>query len=142
MKTAILSAIVLSVVACGEAKTNSASEVKVADNNTATFQYPTLPVLEMPSIKISEGPAMAAVQPTAHLIFSYSSCSTRSFEVKTQTVNSFGGKNTYVQVNKVHAIDCKGPAISREYTVQISSDSFADGAYILSNPSMIRTNSR
>jgi len=139
MKKVLLPVLALVLVACGSATTNSGSKVNDADQSSA-FQYPTLPVLGFPKITVVPGPEMAAVQPYTKLNFTYHSCAQRNFDVKTQSVNTFSGRVTYIQVNEILGVDCMGPTIERSYEVQVSSDSMADGQYILSNPSMIGSN--
>jgi hypothetical protein len=132
MKLALAVFAVLSAAGCAGAKADSTATVK--DDTVAA---PSLAILGTPSVIVHPAPQFAAVQPTADLKFSYSSCAERSWKVKRETKQTFEGTVTLVQIEDAGAFDCFGPTIKRDYTVQISSDVTIDGNYVLVNPSML-----
>ena len=72
------------------------------------------------------------MQPTASLVFTYNSCSKRTWEVKRESRSGV----VLVQVED-NRPDCFGPSITREYSIQVSSDASAETKYVIMNPSMV-----
>ena len=137
MKRLALALMMSTLTACGAANSNDTSAVKDVSTNQDAVTIPVLPILVLPQIIVKPAPNFAAVQPTAMLKFSYSSCSGRTWSLKRETTNLLEGKVTYLQVEDKKLIDCAGPVIARDYSVQISSDTMADGRYVLINPSVV-----
>jgi hypothetical protein len=95
--------------------------------------FPTLPVLISPKVILHPPPELAAVQPTASLVFSFSSCAAREWTVERQVQTVLDGDRVVLRLSDP-GFDCLGPTIEREYTVQISSDASPADRYVLLNP--------
>ncbi len=79
----------------------------------------TLPVLRETSVESDSGPSMAAVQPTAHINFTYYSCSALRHSVEVHEVNNL----LFVAVQVVPGqMTCMGPSRPHQLRLQISSD--------------------
>ncbi len=91
-----------------------------------------LPSISSVQVVVDPGPAMAAVQPTAHLRFKLSSCSQFTFSEPEVTEE---GEVLFVKVvvNPLQR-ECHGPTSSREYEVQISSDFAPRTKVVVLNP--------
>lgn len=91
------------------------------------IQY--LPALQVLSVEVDHGPAMAAVQPSAFLKFAYTSCKAFSF---TPRMEEKSGVLFVAVETDIHTMECRGPQMKRQYEVQISSD--YRGRVVILNP--------
>jgi len=89
-----------------------------------------LPPVQVLGVEIDDGPLMAAVQPTAFIKFKYASCASMSLEALTQQED--GLLLVAIRVLPLQ-MDCMGGTISREYSLQISSD-YRGGRVTVLNP--------
>ncbi|NRA65049.1 MAG: hypothetical protein HRU19_11245 [Pseudobacteriovorax sp.] len=97
-----------------------------------------LPFLKDAKVEINPGPAFAAVQPTAHLTFKFSSCAAYDFVVEKEESQIKLSRTTLIGITvSPYQRDCFGPEVERDYRVQISSDTFADGDFVLVNPTAV-----
>lgn len=91
------------------------------------IQY--LQPIQVLSVVVDQGPAMAAVQPSAFLKFNYTSCRTFSFTPRMEEQSGI----LFVAIETdVHTMECYGPQIRRQYEIQISSD--YRGRVVILNP--------
>jgi hypothetical protein len=97
---------------------------------------PDLPVLIDPGVIFHPPPEFAAVQPTASLQFRYASCAKRVWTVERKAQKVLEGERVMLRLQD-QAVDCFGPTIEREYTVQVSSDAGIDDRYVLINPTQL-----
>lgn len=138
MKVFTFGVLVSLLTACGAVNSPSSSSIKESTQMDEGIQYPNLPVLEAARVIVRPAPGLAAVQPTAHLAFSYDSCAKFSWNVARETRRTMQGNVTYIQINvSPLQMDCMGPVIKHDYKVQISSDTIADGQFVLINPSVL-----
>ncbi len=141
MKFVTLALIVSALTACGAASNPDVSMMKDVSDSNKKISIPSLPVLVLPKVIVKPAPGYAAVQPTAQLTFSYSSCARRHWSLIRETQYSLTGNLTFIQVEDKSQIDCMGPVMTHQYSIQISSDTMADGQYVIVNPTVIAAGS-
>ena len=84
-----------------------------------TSAIQALPSLQIKKLVVDPGPAFAAVQPTASIVFDYMSCSRFAFSAQVEEKGNL--LLVSVQLDPLQR-ECHGPLINREYTLQISSN--------------------
>ena len=118
---------------------NQALAFPITEVSDLSDRFNGLPFIKNAEIAVTNAPGFAAVQPTAHIDFSYSSCAAMNFVVEKEQGYRSQEKTTFVAVVIApNSRDCRGPVVSRDYHVQISADTFEDGAYILANPTALK----
>lgn len=148
MRLVLVSLLVTLHVACVADGAESSEDVAAASDEAggkadsltevSGVLYAALPVLGSPRVQNDSGPGFTHVQPTASLVFTYSSCAARSWAVTRETQASLDGQVVLLALTDENPIDCFGPSISREYAVQISTDASVDTNFALLNPSGLR----
>lgn len=95
-----------------------------------------LPALQVNGLNVDNGPALAAVQPTASISVNYRSCAPQVLEASIEEV----GNVLFVSIEYPESggIDCMGPTSDREYHFQVSSD-YKNQKVVVLNP--VRNNS-
>jgi hypothetical protein len=109
-----------------------------ADTLNSVDVIKQLPQLSSTSVVVDNGPAIAAVQPTAFLKFSYVSCARFDFDVETDVED--GVLFVAVKINP-NQFDCLAVGVARKYEVQISSD-YAGESVVVLNPVVAATKTR
>lgn len=91
---------------------------------------PNLPVVKNVKVIVNMPSNFTPVQPTGFIQFEHSSCSPASFNVEVERV----GRVTVVAILDASGMDCRGPMIARDYTVQYSSDATPSDRVTVLNP--------
>lgn len=94
-----------------------------------TADIAQLPVLQ--NVKLTQtvvGP-MLTVQPQALIEFTYRSCAPRFFEANIEEMKGI----LFVSIIEKIGLDCMGPTMEREYSVQYSSDATENQKVVILN---------